>query len=769
MNKPSAPEWDWFSACVLFIMLQVVTARLVTTNWAPFLYFTETLAALGTMLGLALGATRFSGRTAAILATIYSVFVVPWQISSAVTDDLLLDRLGHVGQILLVSLGQFMQRHPVKDSLFFVAFVCLAFWLIGLLAGYWFARHGKVLNAIIMSGAALIAVQVYANYQSHGSWWLAVYLLLALLLVGRVYFLQSKRDWVKRRVFVNDEAWPTILGGLFTTAGIAILIAWIVPVSPAGLNAAGTWWSTVSRPLRDRLSNAVSPLNGPYGRPSNDFYGRTLAIGQTAATGDTTLFTVDVLQGDTAAPRFYWRGRVYDQYSNGQWSTQQPSSFTFDPTRGGLAVPDAAGRSAADLRFTDQFPAQSLLYGPSQPVWFDRPAIILAAQPEAGVYDIFSWEADSPVVAGEVYEVKAELSDPNVQQLRAANATYPEWIADRYLQVPDGLRAPMQSLAVQITAGQSNPFDKAMAITDYLRANLQYSTTVPAPPEGQDPVAWVLFDYKKAFCNYYASAEVLLLRSIGIPARMAVGFAQGQLENGVYVVRRRDAHAWPEVYFPGYGWLEFEPTVSQDPLQRPDATTPTSGPGATNPRLARPREGEEGAGPQNTGVGSRPLALPFSRTLAGRIGLVAGLLLLAGGVIYLGTRFRIWVQVPVVVSSTLQRNGISTPAWIDAWVRWNQLQPVERAFASINWSLRWLGAPQPLDATPSERARALGKLLPSARDHIGALKSELEAGLFTPRPANERRARRASFMILVHLARARLNSMMGASDEREVY
>ncbi len=769
MHRASAREWDWFSACALFLMLQVVAARLVTTDWAPFLYFTETLAGLGTMLGLALGASRFGGRPAAILATIYTAFVVPWQMTRAVTDDLLLDRLLHVGRILLVSLSQFMQRQPVKDSLFFVAFVCLAFWLIGLLAGYWFARHGTILGAIILSGASLIAVQVYANYQSHGSWWLAVYLLLALLLVGRVYFLQSKQDWAKRRVFVSEEAWPSILGSLFMTAGIAILVVWIVPVSSAGLNRAGDWWSNLSRPIRDRLSNAVTSLNGPYGRPGNDFYGRSLALGRSAAAGDTAVFSVDVLQGEAATPRFYWRGRVYDEYADGQWSTQKPSTFSFDPERGGLAIPDAQLRSTAQLRFTVQFASQSLLYAPSQPVWLDRPAIILADQSEAGIYDILSWEADSPLVGGEAYEVKAELADPNVQQLRAADTSYPQWITDRYLQVPDSLRSELQALARQITADQATPFDKATAITDYLRANLQYADTVPAPPEGQDPVAWVLFDYRKGFCNYYASAEVLLLRSIGVPARMAVGFAQGQLENGVYVVRRRDAHAWPEVYFPGYGWLEFEPTVSQSPLVRPDQATGTNGPSVGNLPPARPREGEEGGGPQNSGVGSRPSALPFWRTTAGRMGLLAAMLLLAAGVIYLGMRFRIWIQVPAQVAARLQRSGIATPGWMDSWVRWDRLQPVERAFASVNWSLRWLGAPQPVSATPAERARALGQLLPSAADHIEVLRSELERGLFTQQPADEGRARHASLMVLVHVIRARLGRILGGTEKPEVY
>jgi transglutaminase-like putative cysteine protease len=97
----------------------------------------------------------------------------------------------------------------------------------------------------------------------------------------------------------------------------------------------------------------------------------------------------------------------------------------------------------------------------------------------------------------------------------------------------------------------------------------------PATPE--NTLEWVLFEYKKAYCVYYATSEILMLRSLGIPARMAVGFSQGagfsEKEDIIeddrvarrFLVREKNAHAWPEVYFPGIGWVEFEPTESAPP------------------------------------------------------------------------------------------------------------------------------------------------------------------------------------------------------------
>ena len=101
-------------------------------------------------------------------------------------------------------------------------------------------------------------------------------------------------------------------------------------------------------------------------------------------------------------------------------------------------------------------------------------------------------------------------------------------VQGRYLEVPQDIQPMFQTLAGQITTGKSTPYEKAEAITNYLRNTIQYSTTITPAPPGQDPAVWVLFDTKKGFCNYYASDEVLLLRSIGIPARIAAGFAEGE-------------------------------------------------------------------------------------------------------------------------------------------------------------------------------------------------------------------------------------------------
>jgi len=127
-------------------------------------------------------------------------------------------------------------------------------------------------------------------------------------------------------------------------------------------------------------------------------------------------------------------------------------------------------------------------------------------------------------------------------------------VKERYLKLPSSITQRTRQLAQDITQGLDNPYDKVAAVTEYLRQNITYKDKIPATPRDRETIDWFLFDIQVGYCNYYATAEVILLRALGIPARWAIGYAQGErLETGMYLVRELNAHSWPEVYFSGIG------------------------------------------------------------------------------------------------------------------------------------------------------------------------------------------------------------------------
>ena len=153
---------------------------------------------------------------------------------------------------------------------------------------------------------------------------------------------------------------------------------------------------------------------------------------------------------------------------------------------------------------------------------------------------------------------------------RRAGEEYPDWITDQYLQLPANFPESVKVFARELTASADNPHDKAIIIQSFLRT-IPYSLQLTPTPPGQDYVEFFLFsEPRRGFCQNYASTMITMLRSLGIPARLVVGFAPGVWDGsrGVWDVQARHYHAWPEVYFPDMGWIEYEPTPAavQDSL-----------------------------------------------------------------------------------------------------------------------------------------------------------------------------------------------------------
>lgn len=179
---------------------------------------------------------------------------------------------------------------------------------------------------------------------------------------------------------------------------------------------------------------------------------------------------------------------------------------------------------------------------------------MLAGDSGGAVYNFDSQHAISR------YEASSNIATPTQAELRATGRNYPTSVADTYLALPD-VDPRVPKLAGEITASADNNYDRAAAIEHHLRTRFGYTLQMEQTSV-KDPIAHFLFERKRGHCEYFASSMAVMLRTLGIPSRVVNGFRSDEFNDvtGSYVVRAKDAHAWVEAYFPGYGWQTFDPT-----------------------------------------------------------------------------------------------------------------------------------------------------------------------------------------------------------------
>lgn len=262
----------------------------------------------------------------------------------------------------------------------------------------------------------------------------------------------------------------------------------------------------------------------------------------------------------TEALDAHWRGRVFERFDGKAWAPGGRASFP----RRQLELTDPAGRPVR------QIDVEILPGGGSPAVFLAEGAARLSDPrriPPRRLAPMLFFVPDdlgnvrlspTPEVG---YGYRLAAFQPALA-LAGKGADYPEEIVERCGRPVPGLDPRIDALAQTWTAGLTDPLDKVQAIERRLLAD--YTYTLELPGETADPIAHFLFERKAGHCEYFASAMTVLLRSLGIPARNASGYYGGQrVGDGQYVLRAGDAHAWTEVYFPGAGFVAFDPTPAQ--------------------------------------------------------------------------------------------------------------------------------------------------------------------------------------------------------------
>ncbi|MCY4018732.1 MAG: transglutaminaseTgpA domain-containing protein [Chloroflexi bacterium] len=561
-------------ACCLVLLMPLFTLEIA--GWPIDLNIVLPVLFIGVVIGILLAGSRFGELPALIISFLYaggSILCV-----SALTLDMPFQEgikaaAGSAGQWALDAISD--GNNP--DKLVLSMLVSLLFWFLAYNATWHIYRIDRVWRVILPPGLVLLVNMVIYSGREPLDGQLVVFLLMSLSLIVRSNLENREWEWSLSGIRV-----PAIVRRQFAAIGIALsllglIFAWGVPTHglQERLNAFQEFLaSDPIQQMSELWSRLFAPIEGE-GPATTDYYGADLLnLGGAVSLGDDVVLLVDAPHSRF---RYYWRSRVFERYIDGQWSPSADLRITDRSAPLELNMNNEVigfRRQAISQHFTIVNANARIYYAAPQPATIDstgRIDLIYTDKPENSSMNVSVVRPLRVMKRGESYTATSLLSVATAHELRGAGRNYPDWVsgANLYVGQPN---ARILNLSQQIVdeAGADNPYDKAKAIESWLRENIAYNESIPAPPPNVDSVEWVLFDAKEGYCTYYATAMIVMLRHLGIPARLAAGFSQGQYDVNIerYVVREREAHTWVEVYFPGYGWIEFEPTAAEAPYNR---------------------------------------------------------------------------------------------------------------------------------------------------------------------------------------------------------
>jgi transglutaminase-like putative cysteine protease len=765
MKKSSWRTLDWLALICIFFLFILAANRLRLTDWADQLGVVGWLLIFGTLLGLLLGRWRIHWLLDTIAAILLSAVLFPLVFTSMLSEKAgLIVRLLAVWERILSTANQLLAGQPVTDSILFLLVSGLLFWTIGLITGNALMRSGKPWLPLLLLGAGLLVIEHYQQ-DPRRAFYTWAYAVVLVILLGRLFYLRLRQEITASGQPVgNDTEFDFNRGVLFAALliGLSALLAPRLVHLFVYQSSEQTFLSQKWERFTQNFDNVFYALNQNQ-LSREDEIADDLSLGTGQIQGDAPVLYYQFNSPAPLVSPLYWRGKSYSVYGNSTWYLGN-SYKQYYPSFTRLSA-KTAGQSQVKAKFWVQslLPELIQVYTTGEVSSFSR--TVDAAVSTETIYDkeILAFFVDPGLQMNEIYRFDALLSMPTATELDLAGLDYPDWVIQRYLQVPSDVTERMVVLAGDLTAGKQTPYQKAVSVTQYLRTNYEYQAVIPAPPRKADPVDWFLFDYKKGFCNYYASAEVLLLRIAGVPARLSVGYTQGIPDgsgNG-FTVYENDSHAWPEVYFPGYGWIPFEPTASQPEVdwavsassQAPPLSGSLANLGQQSAGQPTGMNGEERANrlleQMETGTATplpqRKLST-FGYILLGLAGA-----LLTGGLTFAGIKIsKNWLAVRQSAQQMLQRflRGIYRIPLLGFWLRTIGLKPVQRDFAVIEFGLLLLGEKVRPGFTAQELAGMLQARIPSLEAEIQYLLAQYQEYTYSKHSVTGGNTRRVARQIL---------------------
>lgn len=576
------PREGWLAFFLLGSVVACLAAAVLEVGWVPEDGVVIPAAALGLLLAVVLAKRPLRSIAAWIFLILYGLLVTlvvlarlwpppavlanGWEATSHFwrqNGALFIDR---ATSWFVAAFGGFTSR----ETIVFAFGLGLFAWLLAAYTGWNTFRHHRPLPGLTLMGLALAVNSYYGRVSTT---WLALFVGLTTLLTAVIHYAGLERSWRQNRVDYSDEV---RLDLVLHAGGIAVFLltlALLLPAfsitklsnllvrQPAVTQAEQTLervFAGVQQPPR-----YVEAVVGPGGPGGGGIMPRSYLLGNPPELQETIVMTASVTTRTqdgaiiaASAGHFngaHWRALSYDVYTGRGWALSEERQEPL-PAGEPLPLPPVSSHITLSQKVHWLYDDRFIRYTLGEPQRFDHDVTLYWR----GLEDLVRVQGTT-----HQYQLVSRLPAASPAELRAADvAGIPPAILARYTQLPDSLPARVRDLAQEVAGELPTAYDQARALEQFLR-QYPYSLDVALPPVGTDPVDYFLFNLQSGYCDYYASAMAVLARSLGLPARLAVGYLpQPAGENGEQIIRQINGHSWAEIYFAGYGWVEFEPTAA---------------------------------------------------------------------------------------------------------------------------------------------------------------------------------------------------------------
>ncbi|HYM83275.1 MAG TPA: transglutaminase domain-containing protein [Candidatus Dormibacteraeota bacterium] len=700
------PAEGWASLILLVFLAFLVGFAVDDARWVlgrnRLTDFLPGAAILGTLVGFATAQLGW-GRLRAHLATaIAAALVVPVLVGSALQPD-----QGDVFSLYRAtadsSLSAFtdlvVRGHgSTLQYGHYMLVLGLLVWATGHFAAYAVYRHHRPFSAVVALGLALVVnMSLTTNEQLPI---LVMFSVAALLLLVGLHAFDERREWLRRRI---GDPGPlsslTLRGG--TTFVIAAVLGSLVLTTTASSAPLRDAWIGAEPTLIDigrQLQQLFPFLSSPRG-PAGVEFGSTASIAATWTTNQDVAVVIHRPANDPTP--YYWRAATYDQFLGYSWiasdSTSVPRAAGNDLLKGSAEGADVklAVRRNVTVTVDPQGYRGAELLAPTTPVSVDVGTRVSLIGAGGYVASIAGPGGAASYTVSSLYPTFGDKDAKAITEnkLRVAGTDYPASIAPYLVKYPLGPASQALLAKIRSQVAANDPYDWATAAVAELRSDdFHYTTDVSGLDCASLSAVECFARYKRGFCQYYASTMVVLLRQQGIPTRLVQGFLPGDLVGSTETILNSRSHAWVEIWFPGYGWVDFDPTGAVAELQPIAPGAPVATPSATPAASRSPGDGGANADPTRgrqsvapngggTTIPGDPGSAPF----------IIVALLLGGAMVWLA--FSAYRRGPREVTA-------------------------DGAWSSVTRMARRLGfGPRPTQ-TVYEYSSALGDLLPTVRPEL---------------------------------------------------